>query len=96
MPISCQQIAGRLLPLQITYSLGNAVELSAMNGNRLSASTSNNAAGALEYWCHKFYFQPLKLVFCDLKSRFPFNLKIKYPHLKLNDGPRVNTTFDPY
>jgi hypothetical protein len=49
MPISCQPIAGSLLPLQITYSLGNAVELSAMNGNGLSASTSENAAGAYVY-----------------------------------------------
>jgi hypothetical protein len=32
---------------------------------------------------HIFLLKPLKLVICDLKSKFPLNLKIKYQRLNV-------------
>jgi hypothetical protein len=52
--------------------VGNAGRLSAMNVNGLSTAAS--------LWIgisYIFLLQPMKPVFCNLKSKFPLNLKIK-------------------
>jgi hypothetical protein len=46
------------------------------------------AAGAPLNWIsHIFWLKPLKPVFCDLKSKFPLNLKIKYQRFNGNGRP---------
>jgi hypothetical protein len=37
-----------------------------------------SAGASLNWISNIFWLKPLKLVFCDLKSKFPLILKIKY------------------
>ncbi len=44
---------------------------------------------------HIFLLKLLKLVICDLKSKFPLNLTIKYQRFNVNQVLWIDTTFNP-
>jgi hypothetical protein len=44
---------------------------------------------------HRFVLKPLSLAFCNLKSKFLFNLKIKYQQFNGKEDLSTDSIFDP-
>jgi hypothetical protein len=84
-----QSIVGSLLPLQITKPVssvkcGKIITYGFEWAFRYQLFA---ACAPLNWISHIFLLKPLKLFFCDLKSKFPLILKIKYQRFNGNERP---------
>jgi hypothetical protein len=82
-------MAGSLLPLQVTKSVSSGKCGKIIScGFEWAFRYQFFAAGApLICISHIFWLKPLKPFFCDLKSKFPLILTIKYQQFNGNGRP---------